>query len=280
MRRPAHAGTFYAGTKDSLEKQIEWCFTHGFGPGKKPRVVSTPVRSVIALISPHAGYVYSGPVAAHAYYDLATDGTPDVVIALGPNHTGLGSSVAMMAEGKWRTPLGDVEIDREMAGRISRLAPIIDIDASAHRYEHSIEVQLAMLQYLYGSSFKFVPISFMMQDLTTVREVGGGVAKAASGTNTVILATTDLTHYEPQEVANKKDRLAIDAISKLDEELLQRVVESQRISMCGLAPVMAAIAASRSLGAQRASLLSYQTSGDITGDLSAVVGYAAIKISR
>ena len=148
------------------------------------------------------------------------------------------------------------------------------MDAGAHLYEHSIEVQLPFVQYVYGS-VQFVPICMRMQDLEVSRDVGAAIARASAGKNVLIIASTDLSHYEPQNIAEEKDRLALDAISRLDEEALQAVVEARGISMCGYGPVSAAIVASKTLGAERAVLLQHKTSGDITGDRQRVVGYAS-----
>jgi len=231
------------------------------------------------MVCPHAGYMYSGPVAAHAYARLATDGKPDHIVILGPNHTGYGSGLSMMTEGVWDMPMGGVQVDSELAQRIARFAKLIDVDESAHKYEHSIEVQLPFLQYLYGSEFKFVPICMMMQDLETSREVGDAVAMALEGRG-LIIASTDLTHYEPQGSAEKKDRMVIDAITRLDEAGLASVIDAQSVSMCGYGPVMAAIVAAKRLDAARAELLKYATSGDVTGDASQVVGYASAVLIR
>jgi hypothetical protein len=170
--------------------------------------------------------MYSGPIAAHGYYRLAADGKPDVVVILSPNHTGRGSALAIMKEGIWRTPLGDVEIDTPVAEKILQESRIIDIDVTAHAYEHSIELQLPFLQYLYGSSFKFVPICFLMQDLESSREVGKAVAEALSQQNAVVIASTDMTHYEPQESAKRKDEMIIKAATKRDEGEYYSTVES------------------------------------------------------
>ncbi|MEM2988154.1 MAG: AmmeMemoRadiSam system protein B, partial [Candidatus Bathyarchaeia archaeon] len=151
IRLPSQAGAFYAGKAESLKRQIEESFLHELGAGTIPKVVEGP-RRVVGLVCPHAGYMYSGPVAAHAYYNLASDGRPDTVVLFGPNHALYGSALAVMNEGLWRTPLGDVEVDGETANKIVREARIVDVDDSAHRYEHSIEVQLPFLQYLYGSA--------------------------------------------------------------------------------------------------------------------------------
>ena len=279
-RPPAFAGSWYAGTSQELRKQIEGCFTHKLGPGNLPKVAKNGPRKILGLVSPHAGYMYSGPVAAHGYYRLAADGKPDVVVILSPNHTGRGSALAIMKEGIWRTPLGDVEIDTPVAETILRESGIIDIDEKAHAYEHSIELQLPFLQYLYGSSFKFVPICFLMQDLESSREVGKAVAEALSQQNAVVIASTDMTHYEPHESAKRKDEMAINAAAKLDEGEYYSIVESHGISTCGYGPVVAAITAAKKLGGKRGQLLCYKTSGDITGDYSAVVGYASLSFVK
>jgi AmmeMemoRadiSam system protein B len=224
--------------------------------------------------------VYSGPVAAHAYYNLALDGRPDIVVIFGPNHTGYGSALAIMNEGLWRTPLGDVEVDSETANQIVRESRFVDVDESAHRFEHSIEVQLPFLQFLYGSEFKIVPICFLMQDLPSAREVGRSVAKVVSGKNAVLIASSDMTHYEPQEAAMKKDKLVIGALEAMDEAKLNSVIEANSVSACGYGPMTAIITASKILGAREAKLLCYKTSGDISGDYSAVVGYAAMCFTK
>ncbi len=235
-----------------------------------------PPRKVIGLICPHAGYMFSGPIAAHAYYELAVDGKPDVIVILGPNHTGYGSGLALMNEGVWRTPLGDVEIDRETANQILHESRIVDIDDSAHSHEHSIEVQLPFLQYLYGSGFKIVPICFLMQDLSSAREVGEAVAKVLPDKKAVIIASSDMTHYEPQESAERKDKKVLEAIEAMDEVRFQSVIEAYNVSACGHGPIAALITAAKILGGREAKLLCYKTSGDVIGDRSSVVGYAAV----
>jgi AmmeMemoRadiSam system protein B len=280
VRPPAFAGSWYAGTHESLKKQIEEVFTHKLGPGSLPTVMKDGPRNIVGLVSPHAGYMYSGPVAAHGYYQLAKDGKPDVLVIFSPNHTGRGSALAAMREGVWRTPLDDLEIDTATADEILQASSIIDVDEVAHTYEHSIELQLPFLQYMYGSDFKFVPITFMMQDLESSREVGKATAKALSGKNALVIASTDMSHYEPQERAEKKDKMALEAAVKLDEEQYYSIIESQAVSSCGYGPTIAAITASKKLGAKKAKLLCYRTSGDITGDYSQVVGYASIAFMK
>jgi len=280
VRRPCQAGAFYEGTPDALRRQIENCFTNKIGPGTLPKVVETAPKKVIGLICPHAGYMFSGPVAANAYYKLAVDGKPDVVVVLGPNHTGYGSGLAVMNEGLWRTPLGDVEIDRETANQIVRESRIVDVDDSAHSFEHSIEVQIPFLQYVYGSEFKIVPICFLMQDIASAREVGKATAEVLVEKNSVIIASSDMTHYEPQERAQKKDREALGAIEAMDEARLYSAIETHRISACGYGPIAALITAAKILGAKEAKLLCYKTSGDVTGDYSSVVGYASVCFTK
>jgi len=280
IRYPSQAGSFYAGSTEALKRQVESCFTHRFGPRVIPEVTEEGPRRILGLVCPHAGYVYSGPVAAHSFHRLASDGRADIFVILGPNHYGVGSGLATMDGGVWRTPFGDVEVDADLAREIVRVSGLIDPDESAHQYEHSIEVQIPFLQYLYGSSFRIVPICFRMQDLESSREVGNALAEVLRGRNAVVIASTDMTHYEPQRRAEEKDKKAIDAVLKMDERLLYENLQSYNISACGYGPVIALVVAAKKLDARNVELLSYKTSGDITGDKSSVVGYASISFSR
>jgi AmmeMemoRadiSam system protein B len=280
VRRPTQAGTFYEGTAESLKRQIENCFLHKLGPGKIPQIVKAGPRHVLGLVCPHAGYMYSGPVAAHAYYRLASNGKPDVVVIFGPNHTGYGSALAVMNEGSWRTPLGDVEIESDIANQIVNESHIVDVDESAHRFEHSIEIQLPFLQYLYDSNFKIVPICFLMQDLSSAREVGKATARVLTGKNAIVIASSDMTHYESQESASKKDSLVLEAVEAMDDAKLYSIIETQNISACGYGPIIALITAAKNLRAREAKLLCYKTSGDVIGDYSSVVGYAAVCFTK
>ena len=275
VRKPIVAGTFYAGTPEELKGQIEWCYKHELGPGAVPQVNDEGPREVVALVVPHAGYIYSGPVAAHAYKELAADGIFDTAVILGPNHTGYGSPVSLWPEGVWKTPLGELEIDENLAH--SLLGGMIEADETAHIYEHSVEVQLPWLQYLYGKG-KIVPIAMLAQDLETARQVGKAISNSSD--NIIIIASTDFTHYEPHSVAAEKDKSMIEAIINLDEAELYRRREALNCTMCGYGPVASAIVAAKEMGAQKASLLKYATSGDMTGDFSRVVGYGSIVIKR
>ncbi|MGC8817163.1 MAG: AmmeMemoRadiSam system protein B [Candidatus Hadarchaeum sp.] len=279
MRPPVVAGQFYAGTRAELLRQIEECYLSEHGPGRLPRV-GKGLRKVVGLVSPHAGYMYSGPVAAHGFARVAEDGLPARIVILGPNHTGAGSGVSIVTSGRWRTPLGEVPIDGDLGEEIKAASDIIDVDTTAHAYEHSIEVQLPFLQHLFGDAFKIVPICLMLQDESTSLEVGDAIAKAAAGSDILIIASTDFTHYEPQRYAVEKDRMVIERIVKMDPRGVVRVVDEEGITMCGYGPVAAMLQAAKRLGAKRAELLKYATSGDTAGPMAQVVGYASIAVSK
>lgn len=274
IRKPAVAGVFYEKNPDSLKKQIEWCFEHKLGPEKIPKMGNK--REIKGVMAPHAGYLYSGPIAAHSYYKLVEDGFPETFIILSPNHTGLGSGISTMLEGEWETPLGNVKIDTDFAEELVADAGIIDPDASAHMQEHSLEVQLPFLQY-FSKDFKIVPISMWMQDLESSYDIGKSIKKVRDtlGTDIVVIASSDMTHYKPQNIANQNDSQVLDAIKSMDEKLMMKRVLELNVTMCGYGPVATTIITSKELGAKNAEILKYATSGDLTGDLSAVVGYAS-----
>jgi hypothetical protein len=275
------AGQFYEGDAEALRAQIKNCFLSELGPKKLPNVnLHNHPRNIVGLICPHAGYMYSGPVAASAFYELALDGKPDTVVLMGPNHTGYGSALSLMREGVWRTPLGDIEINTEMANKITHETGVIDVDELAHRYEHSIEVQLPFLQFLYGNAFKIVPICFLMQDYDSAVEVGRALVEALDATNTVVIASSDMTHYEPAKTAAAKDQAALKAVTDMDAKRFYETVETRNITACGYAPITALITYAKGVNAKEADLLSYHNSGDTTGDYSSVVGYAAVSFRK
>ena len=274
------AGQFYEADAEELRAQIKSCFLHKLGPQKLPEVnLNSKPRNIVGLICPHAGYMYSGPVAASAFYQLAIDGKPDAVVLMGPNHTGYGSALSMMRQGAWQTPLGNVEIDTALADQIKAETSVIDIDEVAHRYEHSIEVQLPFLQFLYGDKFKIVPICFLMQDYDSAVEVGRALEEALDATNTVVIASSDMTHYEPAKKAAEKDQAALKAVTDLDAKRFYETVEAQNITACGYAPITALVTYAKGVCA-KAELLNYHSSGDVTGDHSSVVGYAAVSFRK
>lgn len=280
VRRPTQAGSFYAGDAEALKTQIKHCFLHELGPKELPQVSRGRLKEVVGLVCPHAGYMYSGAVAANAYFELAKDGKPDIVVILGPNHTGYGSALALMNDGVWRTPLGDVEVDSATANEIVQETRLVDVDDVAHRFEHSIEVQLPFLQYLYASEFKFVPICFQMQDLASAIEVGNALVEVLANKNAVVIASSDMTHYEPQENASAKDLVALKAVEAINARQFFSVVETRNVTACGYGPIAAVITYAKGLGAKEAKILSYKSSGDITGDYSSVVGYAAVAFKK
>lgn len=268
IRQPAVAGQFYPGSEDSLRKQIE-AFIDKEADKSEAK----------AVILPHAGYIYSGAVAGKTISQVIIR---DTCIILGPNHTGLGKDFSIMTEGSWLTPLGKVEIDRELAQAILSDSRFLQEDTQAHRYEHSLEVEIPFLQYL-KKSCKIVPIVASVADLDTLRAVGQEIAtaikKLARENDCLIIASSDMTHYESEEQAKAKDQEAIDAILKLDEEMLLKKIKTLDISMCGFAPVIIMLSCIKELGAKTAQLVKYQTSGDVTKDYSSVVGYAGIILS-
>jgi AmmeMemoRadiSam system protein B len=281
IRRPHVASQFYEGDAEALRAQISSCFLHKLGPQKLPKInFDVHPRNIVGLICPHAGYMYSGPVAASAFYELAIDGKFDTVVILGPNHTGYGSTLSLMREGVWRTPLGDVEIDSGLADKILNETSLIDSDEMAHRYEHSIEVQLPFLQFLYGNKFKIVPICFQLQDYESAVEVGMALTEALASTNTVVIASSDMTHYEPAKFALAKDQAALKAVTELDAKLFYETVETQNITACGFIPITSLIAYAKGVRVKEAKILNYHNSGDITGDHSSVVGYASVSFKK
>jgi len=277
LRRPAVAGAFYAASPEKLKKQIIDSFNHRLGPGRLPEHQSE--RDILGIVCPHAGYMYSGPAASHSYLTLGEQQPPEIVVIIGPNHTGWGTPISVMSEGKWATPLGEVSIDSEVAEKIIEYSPTAKSDESAFIREHSIEVQLPFLQFIYPE-FKFVPICMGYQDLDISVELGKAIFEASKDKEIVVVASTDLNHQESKQISNKKDKYVIDAIKALDEKQLQESVKRHNITTCGYGPVSATMVYSKLKGATKGEVLSYYTSGDITGDNSAVVGYASAKITR
>lgn len=269
MRQPAVAGKFYPRTEMQVRGEIDHLYDTYLG--RRPRLNTAGPRKIVGLVVPHAGYVYSGPVAAYAYAALANDGFPETFVIIGPNHSGMGSPVAMTTE-DFDTPLGKVRVDKDMVKRMGRL---ITDDPLAHRYEHSIEVQLPFIQHI-KEDITFVPIAMAAQDYETAVEVADEIKNASRGRDVVVIASTDFSHYVPAQVAARQDRSVIDRILALDAEGVYDTVIRKNVSMCGYGPVMAMLLAS---GGSRAELLKYGTSGDVS-PMEDVVGYAAIKVVR
>lgn len=271
MRTPSVAGMFYADNERQLRKQIEQCFMGPIGPGHLPQS-GRGRRTVLGGIAPHAGYMYSGMVAAHLYARLAEDGIPKTFVILGPNHTGRGSGLAITTE-DFRTPMGVARVDRELAKALRK--DLVDEDPEAHRSEHSIEVQLPFIQYL-SSDFTFVPICMGFQDYDAATSVGKVIRDAISGRDAVVIASTDFSHYVPKDVAETKDGMALEAIKSMDPKKLYEVVRDEDISMCGYGPVIAMLVA---CAGGKPTVLKYASSGDVQ-PMREVVGYASVVIEK
>jgi AmmeMemoRadiSam system protein B len=265
-REPAVAGQFYSYDKDVLKNELKKFF-NSTGASK--------TGDALSIVCPHAGYMYSGAVAAYSYNAIKKQGVKTAII-LGPNHGGMGAPVSIYPAGEWETPLGKMDIDSKIAEEIS--GDKFALDESAHIYEHSIEVQLPFLQYLF-KDIKIVPICIMDQRLAIMKELGEKLANTLRG-DCIVIASTDFSHYIPNEKAYEKDLKAIDAIKKLDENHLLKIVRDDGLSMCGYGPVAAAIIYSRLKGATKGELLKYMTSGDVTGDKSSVVGYGSLALMK
>ncbi len=265
IRPPAVANQFYDGDPNRLRRQLDYLV-----PSR------SQVEKVIAIISPHAGYIYSGHIAGAVYAQITV---PDTVIILGPSHTGLGVPGSVMSHGSWSTPLGMVPINEKLATDIISSCPLLEEDIQAHLYEHSLEVQLPFLQYR-NPDISIVPICLAGFDYSQCKQIGTSIANTIETYNkpTLIVASSDMTHYESQESAETKDKMAIEQILKLDPEALLTTTIKNNITMCGVIPVTITLIAALQLGAKEAKLVKYATSGDINGDYSHVVGYAGIII--
>ncbi|MGD9497385.1 MAG: AmmeMemoRadiSam system protein B [Armatimonadota bacterium] len=279
VRKPAVAGQFYPASRTELTNQIEECFLGPLGPGDLPKPRQHGPREIVGIISPHAGYMFSGQTAAHGYLALARDGVPEVVVVVGLNHGRGGLLSAVQTEGGWMTPLGTVPIEEEVAEAIATSLPGFTTDPGAFFSEHSIEVQLPFLQYIFEEALVFVPVMMAAQDIASARAVGEAVAGALQDRDGVIVASTDMTHYEPASAARRKDSVLIQRIEAMDPEGLVAERDARHISMCGVGPVAAALTAAKALGATRVASLAYSTSGDVMPS-DQVVGYYAAAIRR
>ena len=268
LRSPAVAGQFYPGSEASLLKTLG---------ALVPEIQPADRKEALAVVSPHAGYIYSGGVAGETFARVKV---PESVVILGPNHTGHGAPIALMASGSWDMPMGEVAINKELAAEIARNSPLIEIDEIAHRFEHSLEVQVPFLQYI-QKNLSIAPIVVSHVPYETCVAVGQGLAAAIKsyGKPVLIVASTDMTHYESRQAASAKDSLALARIQELDPEGLYNTVIGKRISMCGIMPATVALIAALALGAKKAELVRYTDSGETSGDTSQVVGYAGLVIT-
>jgi MEMO1 family protein len=264
LRLPAVAGRFYPDDPAELARQIA-----AFAPSPEE-----PPRQAIACVVPHAGYRYSGHVAGAVYARLKL---PRRFLLLGPRHFPRGKAQAILSEGAWQTPLGRTEIDSELARELRAVYPGLCEDGVAHQAEHALEVQLPFLQYLSGD-FRFVPIALGTTDYVQLESLGHAMAEVLrqQADSVLMIASSDMNHYESDEITRRKDHLALERVLELDARGLFDTVRREGITMCGFGPAVSVLTAARLLGATRATLVRYATSGDITGDRQEVVGYAGV----
>ncbi len=260
IRTPAVAGAFYPAESQKLRHSIS-----------KDSRACAPDESIVAGISPHAGYMYSGAVAAPLFDIMPHRRT---VIVIGPNHYGIGGNMTTLSDCSWETPLGSVPIGADNASYLAERCGVI-ADYESHKKEHSIEVLVPMLQYRH-SGFELVPVLMADQSMEAACSLGRAVAGLAESKDAMILASSDLTHYESDENARRKDGILLECILKMDVKGMYDALERLCISACGYGPMAAAIAAARLRGAKKGSLLRYGTSGDVTSDKSSVVGYCSV----
>jgi len=265
LRHPAVAGRFYSRDRDTLLNDLRTYLA--------PAQAAKPA---LGCIAPHAGYVYSGPVAGSVYANIDI---PRRCIVLCPNHTGRGRPLAIMSTGSWETPLGPAQIDSSLADALKQQFPLLSEDSDAHRGEHAIEVQLPFLQQK-RPQLAFVPIAIGTGNFETLEMLGGALGEVlqAQEERVLIVASSDMNHYENDSVTRVKDQKAIDRILALDARGLYDVVMKENISMCGFGPAVVMLTTTRRLGAKSAELIKYATSGDVSGDRDMVVGYAGVVV--
>jgi len=269
LRHPAVAGRFYPGNSDDLRAEAREYLS------QQSEAMIAPVRA-IGCIAPHAGYMYSGHVAGAVFARIQI---PRRCVVMCPNHTGRGHALSIMSEGAWETPLGEVPIDTELAAALKTRFPALQEDAAAHRAEHAAEVELPFLQ-LRQPELRFVPIALGTGQYEALQQLGMALGDviAAQSDPVLIVASSDMNHYESDVVTRVKDHRAIERILTLDPRGLFDVVTQQDISMCGFGPAVAMLTAAQRLGAKSAELVKYATSGDVSGDRQMVVGYAGVVV--
>jgi MEMO1 family protein len=258
VRTPAVAGMFYPKTNQELKSSIRNCFLHNYGPGKVPP--SHDDKKIIGVICPHAGYEYSGPIAANSYYAISSQ-RPDLVIIIGPNHWGIGRDVATMKEGIWRTPLGDIEVDIEGAIEINKICKTIELDSFSHTRDHCLEVQLPMLQETFSHKFKILPLILIDQSYHTTMEIGKDIAKISKIRKILIIGSSDFTQYESNDFTYAQDKSLIETIVGLDVDRFYNVLQEKQISACGYGAIAYTMIVCKELEATKVILNKYATSG-------------------
>jgi len=271
------AGSFYEGEPKALRRQLEQCFVGPGGPGQIPQAATGRAEKTVALVSPHAGYVYSGACAAHGYAAAAKLGSFECVVVVGPNHSGVGPAVGVYPGDGFATPLGVVEAAKEVGRVLAAACSEAELDEWTHSREHSLEVQLPFLQFLWGEQVPPLAAAAMTdQSIATATSLGNAIAEAIGERKALLIASTDLSHFHRQEQAERLDKSCLQPVLRMDPGGLVRLVEGRGISMCGYGPVAAVLTAAKALGLQQAELLQYTNSGEVTGDRYRVVGYASV----
>lgn len=278
IRKPAVAGQFYPNDPGKLRDEIMQAFTSPLGPGAIPAIADGP-RKVMGIVVPHAGYQYSAQSAAWAYAEIAADGRPEVIVLLGVNHRGIGAELAVSTAKAWQTPLGTVPVADNVRQHLLELDSQLVLDESAHRLEHSLEVQVPFIQQLFGV-IPIVPVAIGHISTDDVFQFGHALALLAQRYDILFVASSDLSHYISYREAEVLDRLALQAIADLDPEELVNVVRRRAISMCGMLPVATMLTTAKDLGISTGKILHYHTSGDVTGERQEVVGYGAAALYR
>jgi AmmeMemoRadiSam system protein B len=274
---PVVAGRFYEGKAEILIERIQNCFLTGLGPGRLPEGNPGATRELKAIIAPHAGYMYSGMPAAHSFLRLYEDGKPQHIVIIGPNHYGVGARAAVCNE-NWETPLGTVRYDTELGSAIVEENEHASKDCVAHSSEHSIEVQLPFLQFMFGEDLSFVPICIREPTYELCESIGKTIASLASELDILVIASSDFTHFESAESAKKKDNQAMEYLEFLDPQGFINFVQSHRVSICGAGPIATAMVYAKERGATRFDVLKYTNSGDVTGNYKDVVAYVSAEI--
>jgi AmmeMemoRadiSam system protein B len=273
IREPVVAGQFYPDNEEDLRTMINHCIEHKYGPGNNPAISN---EKIFGIICPHAGYVYSGPTACHSYKSISSQ-NPELVIIIGPNHFGVGKDAATMIDAQWQTPLGIVQVDSESAKQVAEISKFIEIDEYSHSQDHSLEVQIPMLQEILSNDFQILPIILRAQDMETAIDVGNAITEITKKKNAIIVASSDFTHYEENSFAHQQDKALLEPILEMNIERFYHVLNERRVTACGYGAIASAMIACKNLGATKGELLSYATSGDVSGNTESVVGYGAIK---
>ncbi|QQG49346.1 MAG: AmmeMemoRadiSam system protein B [archaeon] len=275
-RKPAVAGSFYPSDPSELTTMIKESYLSPLGPGRLPPDDPAKIDAV-AVVSPHAGYQYSGAIAAHSYLHASSLRDPDLLVVVAPNHYGVGSGVSTFESGLWETPLGALRVDTEAASKLADACDLVSFEPESQRMEHSLEVQLPFLQHIFGDAVSLLPVSMLLQDQATAESVARGLQAAVEGRRPVIVASSDLTHYEPDESARRKDGALLEEACALDLDGFYSTLAELQVTACGYGPIATVVSLARALGLKRGELLKYATSGDTTGDKHQVVGYGSLR---